>query len=313
MNYLFFDTECANCLQGQGKVCSVGYVRTDEGFHVLKKKDILIDPDAPFLLGNARTGEGIQLGYPLSRFRNSHTFPHYYEEVKRVFTMPDQVCVGFCVYQDVGFLNYTCHRYGLPFFSFPYLDVQKLDKAFFGLKDYRGLDTLVDLFGLARFTYHRSDDDALMTMEVTARLLREIGKDLAALQADYPSVFGESTDLAKEIEERRKKKEQKRRIAQRGMELFRGTAKPSLSYHSAFFWGRKVFVHRACLYGHLDYFLQKRDLLLLKGATLVENPEEADILVYEPKTNIDRLKELKPKGIFITFHNFAKKTETGSH
>ena len=42
MDYLFFDTECANCLHGEGKICSFGYVRTDENFHVLKKKDIHI-------------------------------------------------------------------------------------------------------------------------------------------------------------------------------------------------------------------------------------------------------------------------------
>ena len=28
--YLFFDVECANCFNGKGKLCSFGYVLTDE-------------------------------------------------------------------------------------------------------------------------------------------------------------------------------------------------------------------------------------------------------------------------------------------
>ena len=67
MNYVFFDIECANCIHGEGKICSFGFVKTDENFNVIQEHDLLRNPDAPFLLGNAKTGKGITLAYPLDR------------------------------------------------------------------------------------------------------------------------------------------------------------------------------------------------------------------------------------------------------
>jgi hypothetical protein len=48
MKYLFFDCECANCYDHEGKICSFGYVITDESFRLLEEKDIIINPNAPF-------------------------------------------------------------------------------------------------------------------------------------------------------------------------------------------------------------------------------------------------------------------------
>ena len=54
MNYIFFDIECANCQNGQAKICSFGYVITDESFTVLEKEDWIVNPKAPFLLTGHR-------------------------------------------------------------------------------------------------------------------------------------------------------------------------------------------------------------------------------------------------------------------
>lgn len=313
MNYLFFDTECANCLNGEGKICSVGYVKTDTDFHVLKKRDILIDPNAPFLLGNAKKGEGIQLGYPLSRFRYSHTFPHYYEEIKKLFTAPETLCFGFCIHQDIGFLDYTCARYGLPFFSFEYVDIQKLDKALYGWKDYRGLDTLVESFGLAKFTYHRSDDDAMMSMEVMAKLLQENNLTLEEAMKKFPEIHGESLALADKLEQRRQAKAKKRLLHERANILFIKTMEPSLSYYHPFFWNKKVFLKSTALYNHLDFLLKNKDRFQIRGISFVENPAGADILVYDPweSKTLDSLRKVNPKGIYMTFQHFRRKLGTG--
>ncbi len=309
MTYLFFDAECANCLHGEGKICSVGYVKTDERFNILRKKDILIDPSAPFLLGNAKNGEGIQLGYPLSRFRYSHTFPFYYEEIKRVFTAPETLCFGFCIHQDIGFLDYTCSRYGLPFFSFEYVDIQKLDKALYGLRDCRGLDTLVESFGLAKFTYHRSDDDALMSMEVLQRLLEENNMTLSQAIQRYPGIHGESLSVARELQEKRRQKEKQRQIRKLSMTLFEGKTLPSLSYYTPFFWGKNVYFKPTCLYAHLDYLLKNRDRFLVRGMHLVENLSKADIVIYDRGDFVGRLREANSKAVFLLFNHFVKKVE----
>jgi hypothetical protein len=75
MKYLFFDCECANCYNHEGKICSFGYVITDEAFHVLEQKDIIINPDAPFdphVLGQGE--RSIDLAYTPLRFEHAPKF-----------------------------------------------------------------------------------------------------------------------------------------------------------------------------------------------------------------------------------------------
>ena len=47
-SYLFFDIECANCFGGVGKMCSFGYVLTDEDFNVIDSQDVAMNPEAEF-------------------------------------------------------------------------------------------------------------------------------------------------------------------------------------------------------------------------------------------------------------------------
>ena len=76
MNYCFFDIECANCFGGKGKICSFGYVITDEQFNILEKKDIVINPRSSFNLG-----PDLKLAYTKSEFRQAAPFPDYYDEI----------------------------------------------------------------------------------------------------------------------------------------------------------------------------------------------------------------------------------------
>lgn len=311
MNYVFFDTECANCLKGEGKICSFGYVLTDEAFQVLKKKDILINPDAPFLLGNARKGEGIELAYPLSRFRNSHRFPYYYDAIRHILEEEDVLVVGFCIHQDIAFLDYTCHRYGLSLPSFSYVDLQKLDKRLYQTKDYRGLDTLIEQFGLAKFTYHRSDDDAMMTMEVFSKILDENHLGIEDVRRDHQEACGTSLELAERLRQRRREKAKKRQLSQKAARLFAQKAVPSLSYYNPFFWNKKVFFKTSSLYRHLDYLTKNAERFLLRGMTFVENPAQADIIVYDRGDQLDRIRQQNEKAVFLLFPHFQKKVENG--
>ena len=56
MNYLFFDIECANCDNGNGKICSFGYVLTDTDFNILEYTDLIIDPTIVIKLDRAAIG-----------------------------------------------------------------------------------------------------------------------------------------------------------------------------------------------------------------------------------------------------------------
>lgn len=49
MNYLLFDIECVYDKQEQ-YMLSFGYVKTDKDFNVIKREDILINPNLTFSL-----------------------------------------------------------------------------------------------------------------------------------------------------------------------------------------------------------------------------------------------------------------------
>ena len=67
MNYLFFDIECSDGRH----MCSFGYVLTDSNFAILKKEDILINPEAPFRLSRYNGEPQITLGYPKEKSKKS--------------------------------------------------------------------------------------------------------------------------------------------------------------------------------------------------------------------------------------------------
>ncbi len=290
MNYVFFDVECANCLNGEGKICSLGYVKTDSDFNVLKKKDILMNPDAPFLLGNARTGNGIKLAYPLFRFRQCDTFPSYYHEIQKIFENPDNMIFGFADTQDVCYLSYTCRRYQLPLLKYDFYDIQLFEKKLRGEKAPRGLNSLVEELGVEGFTYHRSDDDALMSLEVFKKLLDINNLTLEEALEQYPCK-DTSLDLEERMAERRKKKEREKKLRYRMNRFYSKQFEPVLSFCDHFFTGKKLCVQYDCLKQNIDYFEQKKKVLEQKGVILTKSAADADIFVVN-KTDKHTLNEL---------------------
>ena len=57
MKYVFFDIECSNSFVESSKICSFGYVLTDEKFNIIKKEDIFINPSGKFKLSDIDPGK----------------------------------------------------------------------------------------------------------------------------------------------------------------------------------------------------------------------------------------------------------------
>lgn len=74
MNYVFFDIECACVYKDVAKICVFGYCICDEKFNILKKEDILINPNGKFHL-TAHGGDGIVLPYNYEDFKKYPDFP----------------------------------------------------------------------------------------------------------------------------------------------------------------------------------------------------------------------------------------------
>lgn len=304
MNYVFFDTECANCKNGNGKICSFGYVKCDESFNIIKKKDILINPESPFMLGNAKNGDGIKLAYPLFKFRNSHTFPYYYEEIKSLLENKDNVIFGFSLSQDINFLQYTCSRYSKKQIEYHAFDIQLLDKKYFNLKNIEGLDTLIERYNLKSYTYHRSDDDALMSMEVYKKLLEIMNLTTNEVFVKYSDCIISVDEIIKANIVRKEKKKQKEILNRLFSNLcINPYANINIELLDDFFNGKKVVFERKLFNDKTKEILDIKNQIYQKGGRIVESYFDADYIVIETNSSY----QLQDNQRFVLYKNFIKK------
>ncbi len=186
MNYCFFDIECANCYGGKGKICSFGYVLTDEHFRVLEKKDIVINPRSSFNLG-----PDLKLAYTKAEFRQAPPFPDFYDEIGALLEYPEYVILGYSIENDCNFLRADCKRYDLPCFDFPFHDVQCMVMQMFDLQNMPSLQKALEFFGMHEDQeIHKSDDDAYMTMLAMKGACQHLGITAAELLDRYPVAQG---------------------------------------------------------------------------------------------------------------------------
>lgn len=198
MRYLFFDIECS-----EGKsICSFGYVITDEGFNILEKEDILINPQSYFHTGawskkKRESDPGISLAYPEREFKSKPAFPAFYKKIKSIITYPDQTVIGFSHLNDGRFLDTACERYGLPCIDYTFYDIQVIHKEYNGLINPVSTETLAAALELdiSKYVPHKGDDDAAVSMLVTKGFCEALKVGLPELIALYPNCKGEHRDF----------------------------------------------------------------------------------------------------------------------
>lgn len=311
MKYLFFDTECANCLNGDGKICSIGYVLTDESFNVLAKKDILIDPEAPFILSSKR-GDGIKLAYPTTKFRNSKRFTAHYNEIKNILESEDTLVFGFAINSDIQYLIYTCCRYQLPLFNFQFYDIQTLDKQMNDKKNPSSLDKLVEQYSVKAFSYHRSDDDALMSMEVLKAICALKGMTVEEIIKEYPQRDNSIEKIAKQRKEHIKKKRLEEERRKKKEILFSYKMQRDLSKYDKFFYDQKFLFNSSLLNSKIDEILKNEEIVYKAGGKIVKELKEATVYVYnKSKKNIPIGLIDIFKGKFVSYSTFLKHLTNG--
>lgn len=173
MKYLFFDIECAD--GNKATICTFGYVLTDEKFKILRKEDLIINPQSAFNLTGREGKPDIILAYPQRVFKNAPTFPKYYRQIKALLENKDVFVVGHAVDSDVNYLNRSCARYKLEPFKFKFFDTQRMYNQYTGEKMQKSLEnTLKALEVNEEFKAHKSDEDARATMLVMKALLEKM-------------------------------------------------------------------------------------------------------------------------------------------
>ena len=194
MKYLSFDIECAD--GGKATICSFGYVIADEQFNVLKKEDIVMNPDGKFFLEGRAGRPDVKLAYSQARFERAPKFPHFYERIKALLENEEYTVVGHSVADDVAYLNKACKRYNLPALKFRYFDTQRFYREASGERRSISLENAMLTLGIERgVQYHRSDEDALATLLVLQKLLEQKGTSLAAYISNPNPCTGRTEDF----------------------------------------------------------------------------------------------------------------------
>ncbi len=187
MRILFFDMEFANG-QVPGSIYSIGYLMTDESFHViLPQTDELINPDCSW---NEYVEQNI-LAYPKEEVEAAPTFADRYESLKALFEGAD-IAVGFAVSNDTRALKRACERYGLEQISLKSFDVERLCRMMEEHKEAHGLGGYVQAWcGEEPDHRHRSDGDAYATMLLLRAICKHLHVDAEMIVEAYPECVGE--------------------------------------------------------------------------------------------------------------------------
>lgn len=170
MKYLFFDIECAD--GGKGTICSFGYVIADMDFKILKREDIIINPEGRFFLTGREGRPDVHLAYPKETFLRAPKFPKFHNRLKALLECGEYYIVGHSIGDDVTYLNKSCARYGLEPFSFSYFDTQRMYRELSGESKPISLERALEACEIKeRFRYHQSVEDARATMFLLRALL----------------------------------------------------------------------------------------------------------------------------------------------
>ncbi len=188
MNYVFFDIECANCFQGRGKICSFGYVITNERFKVLEKKDIVINPHSKFHLAGHGNHPGIVLAYDEQKFKSSPIFPIYYDRIRNLLQDKNNLVFGFSVMSDANYIKSECERYHKPIFEYDFIDVQRIYTDMHELQNTPSLIKCASEYGVTDSQeVHKSDDDAYFTMRVMKGMCEQLKLSAKELIEKFPN------------------------------------------------------------------------------------------------------------------------------
>ena len=189
MEYVFFDIECACVYKNVAKICVFGYCVADENFNIIKKEDILINPNGKFHLTD-RGGDGIVLPYDYEDFKKYPDFKKFYPRIRELLEGEDKTVFGHAAINDVKYLNLETKRYRLPSFRFRFADTQVLYMAMTETLDRQaGLESLTQIFEID-YTPHCAADDAYATMRIAQEMCEKENCTLPELLEKYGIRFG---------------------------------------------------------------------------------------------------------------------------
>ncbi len=187
MKILSFDIESTTGSHKDGSMCTLGYCIADGDFNVLTQKDLVMKPHTK------RFESKTKLHYDKEFLSKCNPFPHFYDEIKSLFSCGYCV-IGFSVMNDVDFLNNACEIYSLKRIEYTFLDVQLIYKTVYKKPTLSSLSSIAEELNF-EYLAHRSDEDARATLLVLKHILKDTGLTLNELLKKYHITVGINSEL----------------------------------------------------------------------------------------------------------------------
>lgn len=291
-SFVFFDCECANTFDGVGKICSLGYVITDDELNVIESDDVVMNPECEFDWYLFSGKGGCKLAYSKDYFRIKPNFESYYKDIKKLFTTGNRYIAGFAVGNDVAFVNSACERYNLDFIQFRAFDLEKYLETTFEKKQ-KLAEWAAELgVNVAKYQSHKSVDDAMMTMLCLKAVCMKTGKSAEQILTETKDYYVNSEQMLIEQEERAYRKEVMEKIKR----LFgKKSPKP----------GHKTVLNQKF---EIDVKLMKSDVdtafILAKkiydnGGTLYEHLVGNGSVIFEEEPREEVAKKIESRGLKV--------------
>lgn len=192
MRYLSFDIECCD----RQHICEFGYVITDENFKIIDKQVFVINPEKKFNLTGRPHQDDLKLFFSDEEYYAGEKFPYYYERIKELLTTKEQIVVGHAVSNDAGFLRTACKRYQLESINFTFFDSQKVYSEYANDKGRISLENAGEVLHLEKPTFlHKSDEDALLTIQMMQKMCELLSVSLNELRELCPTANGSSRNF----------------------------------------------------------------------------------------------------------------------
>ena len=282
MRYLFFDTESANRFNGISKMCSLGYVLTDEAFNIIESDDIIINPEARFDKAIIRD----VLYYSESYYIRGKTFPELYDRIVSLFE--GSIIIGHAVDNDIEILNDACMRYELPYISSKFYDTQLIYMWYKDLDDFGALPSLsnvaIDLKIENQDQKHRSLQDARITMQALKKICECESCSIEYILKRYSYIDGDNINGKMTLN--RPVREDNNRIKRSNSKIYYSyinNIKIANNKNSSLN-GKEVAISNSYEYTHFKEMLIIINKLARMGAKYTTKSSECDIYaMYEHK------------------------------
>lgn len=200
--YLFFDIECSNGYN----ICSFGYCIVSEKLKIVEKKDIVINPESSFVLGQKGHRAKIELAYPEEYFYKQDTFPSFYGKIKKLLSQSGYTLIGHSIQSDIYFLAFACKRYHLQSIKMCGYDTQRIYKQYTNSAQVASLEKILDGLEVdtSELTFHKSSDDAHATFLVLKELCDREDKSLDELLSKYENCKVDGNNIISNVNTQKK-------------------------------------------------------------------------------------------------------------